>query len=81
MLLFYLIKEIITGVKLRNPCGKPGNISSVTDTPSNRSFLANITESSRHGSNSNVYKILFIYIIFFLLYSIKNLRFKNLQAF
>ncbi|CAK9811152.1 Probable N-acetyltransferase san [Anthophora plagiata] len=52
----FLRKYVYTGAKLRNPCGKPGNISSVTNTPSDRSFLANITESSRHGSNSNVYE-------------------------
>lgn len=47
-------KKSFTCRKLKNPCGKSGNISNVTLLPSERSFLANMIQSSRQGSNSTV---------------------------
>lgn len=49
---FWII--IITKHKFKNPWGRPESISSVIEFPSFWSFLANITQSSRQGSNSTV---------------------------
>lgn len=61
-----------TEAKLRNPCGSPGNISSDTGLFRFFSLLANITQSSRQGSNTTVWKNRIILVSSYLAYSHQN---------